>query len=84
DGRLDTYNTQEFDAVIHPYLTDKSTNILINCENLSYISSSGIRSLILLQKSVAKNHGRMALEAMKPEVHKIFEMTGCASLFTIR
>lgn len=84
EGRLDTVNSREFDLIVQPLMQEKTPSILINCENFSYISSSGIRSLILLQKSVMKNQGRLVLEAMRPEIRKIFDMTGCSSIFTIR
>lgn len=84
EGRLDTVNAREFESGIQSLLEGHSPNIIINCENLSYISSSGIRSLILLQKSVIRNNGSLFLEAMTPEIHKIFEMTGCSSIFSIR
>lgn len=84
EGRLDTANTNEFNTVLQPLLNSQSPNIIINCEGLSYISSSGLRSLITLQKSVTQHEGALVLEAMKPEIRKIFDMTGCSSLFSIR
>lgn len=83
-GRLDTANTREFDVAIHPLLSDTKPYIIINCENLNYICSAGLRSFILLQKSVNRNNGQLILEAMTPDIRKIFEMTGCTSVFTIR
>ena len=50
EGRLDTANTNEFNALIQPLLSVQNPNIIINCEGLLYISSSGLRSLITLQK----------------------------------
>mgnify|MGYP003055366185 CR=1 FL=1 len=76
EGRLDTANANTFDS--------KTPNIIVNCEGLSYISSSGLRSLITLQKSVMQHGGQLVLEAMKPEIRKIFDMTGCSGLFTVR
>ena len=84
EGRLDTANANEFNTIIHSLLSDLTPNIIINCEGLSYISSSGLRSLIVLQKSVTQRKGSLAMEAMKPEIRKIFDMTGCSSLFIIR
>lgn len=84
DGRLDTVNAKEFDDIVKSLLESTKHNILINCENLTYISSSGIRSLISLQKNIVRNKGRLAMEAMKPEIRKIFDMTGCSSIFTIQ
>ena len=56
---------------------DISTDVL-------YISSSGLRSLITLQKSVKQHNGQLVLEAMRAEIRKIFDMTGCSGLFIIR
>ena len=84
EGRLDTINANDFNAVIQPLLADTTPNIIINCEGMTYISSSGLRSFIILQKSVSQHNGCLAVEAVQPEIRKIFDMTGCSSLFTIR
>ena len=84
EGRLDTANANTFNTVLQPLLDSKTPNIIVNCEGLSYISSSGLRSLITLQKSVMQHGGQLVLEAMKPEIRKIFDMTGCSGLFTVR
>lgn len=84
EGRLDTSNTNEFNVIIQPLLNLQNPNIIINCEGLLYISSSGLRSLITLQKSVKQHCGELVLEAMRAEIRKIFDMTGCSGLFIIR
>ena len=84
EGRLDTANTNEFNALIQPLLNVQNPNIIINCEGLLYISSSGLRSLITLQKSVKQHNGQLVLEAMRAEIRKIFDMTGCSGVFIIR
>lgn len=84
EGRLDTANATEFNAILQPLLSLSSPTIIVNCEGLLYISSSGLRSLITLQKSVKQHEGELILEALRPEIRKIFDMTGCSGLFTIR
>lgn len=84
EGRLDTASTRDFDMKIQPLTNESKPEIIINCENLTYICSAGIRSFIMLQKSVVRNNGQLVLEAMTPDIYKIFEMTGCTSIFTIR
>lgn len=84
EGRLDTVNAHKFQAAVQELLQEPVLNVIINCEGMNYISSSGLRGLILLQKNMAKRSGNLILEAMKPEIRKIFELTGCATLFTIR
>ena len=84
EGRLDTANSNDFNVVISPLLSMPTPNIIINVEGLLYISSSGLRSLITLQKCVRQHQGVLVIEAMRPEILRIFDMTGCSSLFTIR
>lgn len=84
EGRLDTANASEFNKLIQPLLSEKEPYLIINCERMSYISSSGLRSFLILQKSVQKNKGTLIIEAMQPEIKQIFDMTGCTSLFQIR
>ena len=84
EGRLDTFNASEFNTTIQPLLADQNPNIIINCEGMSYISSSGLRSFIMLQKSVQQHKGQLIIEAIRPEIKTIFDMTGCSSVFTIR
>ena len=84
EGRLDTANAHELENIIQPLMSDEKPDIIINCEGLSYISSSGLRGFISLQKSVVSHSGSLVIEAMKPEILNIFNMTGCSSLFTIR
>lgn len=84
EGRLDTVNAQKFEAIIRALEINKKPEIVVNCENLTYVSSSGIRCFILLQKNVTLRMGSLTLEGMKPEINKIFDMTGCALIFTIK
>ena len=84
EGRLDTVNAQQFEAAVKDLSEDASPNVIINCEGMTYISSSGLRSFIILQKNIVRRSGNLILEAMKPEIRKIFDLTGCTSLFTIR
>lgn len=83
EGRLDTANARKFETDIAPLRETEAAKIIINCENLTYISSSGLRSFILLQKKINSLKGDLILLNMIPEIRKIFDMTGCSSLFTI-
>lgn len=83
EGRLDTMNARRFEALIRPVMDNNYPEIVINCENLTYISSSGLRCFILMQKKVDSSHGLLVLKGVLPEIRNIFDMTGCSSLFTI-
>lgn len=84
EGNLDTPSSNEFSVAMQPLFNKSEPNIIINCEGLTYISSSGLRTFILLQKSVNKNNGQMVLERLLPEVRRVFDMTGFSKIITIR
>lgn len=84
EGRLDTDNSRNFAELIEPLLTEPHLNLIINCELMSYICSSGLRSFLMLQKSVKRNKGAMVIEAMPQPIKHVFDMTGCLPLFTFR
>lgn len=83
EGRLDTLNARNFESIIRPILDSGTPEIVLNCENLTYVSSSGLRCFILMQKKVDSSHGQLVLKGVLPEIRHIFDMTGCSSLFTI-
>lgn len=84
DGRLDTANARKFESETVSLRENGSVDIIINCEKLTYISSSGLRSFILLQKKICSQNRNLVIINMLPEIYKIFDMTGCSSLFTFR
>lgn len=83
-GRIDTTNAKEFEAAISQLINGDNLNIELDCENLSYISSSGLRVFLLLQKSVSAHNGALTILNLSPAIKEIFVMTGFDSIFDIR
>lgn len=84
EGRLDTANARDFGTIIQPLIDSTIPNIIVNCKELNFISSSGLRCFILLQKNIIRSQRTLVIEDMRPEIRKIFDMTGCSSVFTIQ
>lgn len=84
DGRLDAASTKEFEEAIQPFLTKEGVKIMIDCDKLFYICSSGLRSFMLLLKEVTKNSGSIVIRNMRSEVKEVFDMTGFTSIFNIK
>lgn len=83
-GRLDSVTSPKFDSDIAPiYSPDQSSDIIVDCAALEYISSAGLRSLITLLKK-SKAAGRtLELHNLPASIRTIFDMTGFTSIFTI-
>ena len=79
DGRLDTTTAPELESFLgNNYGSINALNI--NCENLSYVSSAGLRVLLGAQK---KMKGSMKLTNVCELVMEVFEMTGFADILVI-
>ena len=83
DGRIDTTNAKEFEAAVTPLISVNASDIVIDCAGLSYISSSGLRVFLIMQKSVNARKAKLALSNLSPAILEIFKVTGFASIFTI-
>ena len=75
DGRIDATNAEEFRDTISADL--KRVNILtLDFQNVDYISSVGIRSLLLLFKQLRRQDGRMEIININDQVREILKLIG--------
>ena len=78
EGRLDTTTAPEFDSFVKGLEGVKSMSI--NCKKLSYLSSAGLRVLLVAHK---KFYGEMKLTKVCELVMEVFELTGFADILNI-
>ena len=79
-GRIDSGNAAEVEAKITEQLAGCSDEkIVLDAQELDYISSAGLRSILHLRKQ----HPNLCIQNVKPEVYEIFEMTGFTEMMTI-
>ena len=79
DGRLDTITAPEFEKFLGENFIE-TDSLIIDCKNLAYVSSAGLRVLLATQKK-AKNS--MKLINVCELVMEVFEMTGFADILVI-
>lgn len=81
NGRLDTANSSAFENGIKPLIENADKDIVLDCTDLQYISSSGLRLFLALRKKVAADNGKMVIKGLNSGLKDIFRMTGFTSLF---
>ena len=77
-GRIDHFNAQEFSLALEPELRGCSRDgcrLVFDLSQLTYISSAGLRVLMLAAKQVGPRGGRIALAAPQPVVREIIEIS---------
>ena len=83
-GRLDTPASVKAQQEIVPLLENADKEILLNCSELEYISSSGLRLFLTIRKETAAKGGKVIIENVSDDIKKVFMMTGFFNLFEIR
>ena len=83
-GRLDTPASLEIAPEMNALADDAAGTIVLDCTELSYISSSGLRIFITLRKAAAAKGGRIIVRNISNEIRSVFMMTGFLNLFEIQ
>lgn len=80
-GRLDTSAAQKFANDIEPLIDNADKKIYMDCSELEFISSSGLRLFLSLRKATMSKGGDMTLVGITDAVKQVFTITGFYSLF---
>ena len=80
-GKLDMITAPELETVVKNEL-DGVTDLYMDLSGLEYISSSGLRALLMAQKTM-KDQGFMTVLNPGELVKEVFEVTGFAEILTI-
>ena len=83
-GRLDTPASQEVSQSIEPILNDPTGTIVLDCKEMSYISSSGLRLFLTIRKAAAAKGGNVIVKDINNDIRQVFMMTGFLNLFEIQ
>lgn len=83
EGRIDSGNAAEFEVALVQALGAGPTRLVVDMARLTYISSAGLRSLLIAAKKARPSGGRIALSAMAAHIREVFDLSGFSSLFEI-
>ena len=83
-GRLDTPASQDIAADVQSLIEEAGNTIILDCKEMSYISSSGLRIFLTLRKAAADKGGRIIVRDINDDIRGVFMMTGFLNLFEIQ
>jgi len=85
NGRLDATNASGTEKQISDYLNnlEKNIDIAIDLTGLDYISSAGLRVLLVITKNQKKNNSNLCLFGLSENVMEIFQISGFDTIFNI-
>lgn len=83
-GRLDTAAAVQTSEDVKPLLEVSNREIILDCTELDYISSSGLRIFLTIRKEAAAHGCKVIVRNLTADVRQVFVMTGFVSLFDIQ
>jgi anti-anti-sigma factor len=82
-SRIDTMNADEFEKDIQPALQEDGINLEMDCSELTYMASSGLRVIQKTMRTVMMKRGEFKIVNVNPEIYKVLQMTGFTKFMTV-
>ena len=80
-GELDTAAALEVEETLKPLYKSEGRDIIIDCTELEYIASSGLRILISILKGAKTNGSKVTIKKLNDDIKNVFKLTGFINLF---
>ena len=80
-GHLDAHNVERFEKEILRLIGNNVINILINCKELSYISSAGMGIIMGYLDEIREKGGDIKLSDLNERVYEIFDLVGFTEIY---
>ncbi|MFO1058392.1 MAG: STAS domain-containing protein [Dongiaceae bacterium] len=82
-GRLDRTTSPELERLLLARIEGGAARLLIDFAGIEYVSSAGLRVVLVAGKRVKAANGALALCSLRPAIREVFDISGFATLFPI-
>ena len=82
-GRIDSNTSAYFEEQLMGLLQAGHLSLVLDFRHIDYISSAGLRVLLMAAKRIKPKGGRLMLCAIQPHIQEVFRISGFISLFQI-
>ena len=83
NGRLDSTNASQLDKRIAGLIDRKEKQILLDCSQLGYVSSSGLRVFLMGLKKLNAIQGKFLICSLQEPISEVFDISGFSGIFSI-
>ncbi len=81
EGELDTAAAAEVEKTLQPLYNSNGRDVIIDCTELEYIASSGLRILISILKGAKAGGSKVVLKNVNDDIQTVFQLTGFTNIF---
>ena len=83
NGRIDSSNSRDFHTGLEAAVGDDDSALVLNFKDVTYISSAGMRVILLTAKSLRGKGTQFALCAMSDSIREVFRISGFDKIIPI-
>jgi anti-sigma B factor antagonist len=80
-GRVDSETAPELDTALTQLLNENKNKIILNLQNVEFLSSAGLRALVKALKSAQKSGGDVRLVSISEPIEVILRTVGMLQMF---
>lgn len=82
-GQINSANAADIESGLLAWVEQGERLCVLDLEQLDYISSAGLRVVLMLAKRLKQNAGQLVLCSLQPQVHEVFDISGFLSILTV-
>ncbi len=82
-GRLDSATSGPFEKQLLEHFGAPGSRVLVDLAALDYVSSAGLRVILMAAKRAKQTQGRLVLCALQPHVLEVFEISGFLKIIEV-
>lgn len=83
EGSMDAISVAEFDAEWKKVIEEGSTRVVVEMSGLEYISSAGLRGILMLAKTTKMKGVALAFAGMRDMVSDMFKLSGFLTILSV-
>jgi anti-anti-sigma factor len=83
EGRIDAVTAPHITAMAQQKIAAGARFVLLDLAQVKFLSSSGLRALLLIRKELMTLGGELRLARLQPQVLEVFTITGFTQVFAI-
>ncbi len=83
-GRLDSANARSFESIVTDRIGNGEQHLIVDFSRLTFISSSGMRVLLIAAKKLHASEGKIVLCSMQDHIEEVFRISGFDQIIPIR
>ncbi len=83
-GRLDSGNVRSFESVVMDHVSSGERRVVVDFSRLDFISSAGMRVLLIAAKALKAGEGTLVLCSMKDHIEEVFKISGFSQIIPIK